>query len=98
MAKQGQHKRDANDPRVSKGPNNPGKSVTITTGTYKKRATTHEQHARREDSDMPAQADKNEWQEDTRAEPTTAGSRRAYDTQSGRSGSESNADAGSRGH
>jgi hypothetical protein len=98
MAKQGQHERDAHDPRISKGPNNPDKSVTITTGSYKKHATTREQHARREDSDKPAQADQNEWREDTRAEPTTRGSTRARATRSGRSGSDSNADAGSRGH
>jgi hypothetical protein len=98
MAKQGQHKRDANDPRISKGPNNPDKSVTITTGSYKKRATAREQIARREASDKPARADTNEWREDTRAEPTSADSTRAYETRSGRSGSDSNADTRSRGH
>lgn len=36
MAKQGQHKHDHNDPRVSRGPNKPKESVTITTGNYKK--------------------------------------------------------------
>jgi hypothetical protein len=97
VAKQGQHKRDAHDPRVSKGPNNPDKSVTITTGTYKKHATAREQIARGEASDKPAQADQNEWRADTREEPTTRGSTRAYETRSGRSGSDSNADTGSRG-
>jgi hypothetical protein len=98
VAKQGQHERDANDPRVSKGHNNPDKSVTITTGSYKKRETTREQHARHEDADRQAQADKNEWREDTRDEPTNAGSTRARETRSGRSGSDSNADTKSRGH
>ena len=45
MPKQGQHHNDANDPAVSKGPNNPSKSVTITTGTPKKRETYEQQAA-----------------------------------------------------
>jgi hypothetical protein len=98
MAKQGQHKRDANDPRISKGPNNPDKSVTITTGSYKKKETTRQQHARHEDADQLPQRDKNEWQPDTRAEPTTEGSTRAYHPRSGRSGSDSNADTSTRGN
>jgi hypothetical protein len=98
MAKQGQHKRDANDPRISKGNTNPEKSMTITTGTYKKKETTKRQAAEHKDTNRPAQAAKNEWDEDTREEPTTAGSTRARRTRSGRSGSDSNADSGSRGH
>ena len=35
MAKQGQHKHDSNDPRISKGSTTPSQSQTITTGTPK---------------------------------------------------------------
>jgi hypothetical protein len=98
MAKQGQHKRDANDPRISKGPNNPSKSVTITTGTYKKKETAREQVAQHQDSNPPAQAARYEWNEDTREQPSNAGSPRAARPRSGRSGSESNASKGTKGH
>ena len=43
MAKQGQHKNDANDNTKSKGHNNPDKSVTITTGPPKKQETYEQQ-------------------------------------------------------
>ncbi len=49
MAKQGQHNNDAHDYDKSKGPNNPSKSVTITTGTYKKKETYAKQAAQRQD-------------------------------------------------
>jgi hypothetical protein len=91
MAKQGQHKNDANDPRKSKGNTNPEKSMTITAGTYKKQETTERQAAEHKDANRPAQAKKNEWKEDTREEPTSAASTRARETRSGRSGSDSNA-------
>ena len=93
MAKQGQHEGDAHDPRVSKGPNNPSKSVTITTGSYKKQETFKQQAAEHKDTDRPAQADKNEWNPDTRKEPSNEGSTRARNPRSGRSGSDSNAGA-----
>ena len=98
MAKQGQHKGDAHDPRVSKGPNNPSKSVEITTGSYKKPETVLKQAAEHKDPNRPAQADKNEWNADTRDKPTNEGSTRARNPRSGRGGSDSNADAGTRGH
>lgn len=95
MAKQGQHHGDSRDSDVSRGPNNPDKSVTITTGTYKKQSTYRKQAAEHEDTDKPAQTAKAEWIEDThKPSPGT----RARRLRSGRSGSDSNADAGTRGH
>ena len=66
MAKQGQHKNDAHDQTKSKGHNNPDKSMTITTGSYKKPETYAEQARRHEDPGKQPQAAKNEWNEDTR--------------------------------
>ena len=100
MAKQGQHNDDAQDSDKSKGPNNPSKSVTVTTGSPKKQETYQKQAAEGKANNKPAQADKNEWNEDTRDKPTIEGSTRARDSDldSGKSGSESNADKGSRGY
>jgi hypothetical protein len=107
MAKQGQHKNDAHDQTKSKGPNNPSKSVTITTGSYNsyKRQETYEQQARtRQDAHVQAQADRNDWNEDTRDKPTIEGGPRARTgdlSRSGRahgSGSDSNASTKTRGH
>ncbi len=101
MAKQGQHPNDAVDsskPRGherSRGRNKPSESQTITTGTYKKKETYQEQAARHEDPHKPAQAARND---DIRDEPTIEGSTRDRDPRSGRSGSDSNANANSRGH
>jgi len=99
MAKQGQHENDGNDPTKSKGPNNPSKSVTVTTGTPKKQETYQKQAAQRRDTDPQPQAAKNEWNEDTRDKPTIENSPRARDSDigSGKNGSESNADKGTRG-
>ncbi|MGH2351497.1 MAG: hypothetical protein ACRDI2_24610 [Chloroflexota bacterium] len=104
MAKQGQHKNDAHDKTKSKGHNNPSKSVTITTGSYKKQATYHKQEVEHTDWQKQPQAAKNEWNEDTRDKPTTEGSPRARSgdmSRSGRahsSGSDSNASSKTRGH
>src|SRR5215211_2123348 len=98
MAKQGQHKNDAFDQTKSKGHNNPSKSQTITTGTYKKPETYARQKREHKDTEPRAQAAGNDWNEDTRHEPSIAGSTRERDPRSGRSGSDSNADAGTRGH
>ena len=98
MAKQGQHEHDADDPRISKGHTNPEESQTITTGSYKKQETYKRQAAEHKDVARPAQAARNEWNPDTRDKPTIAGATRARKTRSGRSGSDSNADAGTRGH
>lgn len=66
MAKQGQHNKDRRDSDVSRGHNNPDKSVIITTGTPKKQETYEAQARAREDPGKQAQAQKNEWTEDTR--------------------------------
>jgi hypothetical protein len=90
MAKQGQHNNDAHDPDKSHGPNNPDKSVTITTGSPKKQETYQQQAREHKATDKPAQAAKREWNEDTREEPSNEGSRRDRNSpNSGRSGSES---------
>jgi len=91
MAKQGQHNNDGFDADKSHGPNKPDKSVTITTGPPKKQETYREQAAAHQATDRPAQAARNDWNEDTRAEPdqTNPGVRDRNDPNSGRSGSES---------
>jgi hypothetical protein len=100
MPKQGQHNDDAHDYDKSKGPNNPSKSVTVTTGTPKKQETYQQQAAQNRDTDPQPQAARNEWNEDTRDKPTNENSPRARDSDigSGKNGSESNADKGSRGY
>src|SRR3954469_19993711 len=99
MAKQGQHHGDAHDYDKSKGPNKPDKSVTIVTGTPKKHETYEQQAAEHKATNRQAQAARNEWDEDTRDKPTIENSPRARDSDitSGRSGSDSNADKGTRG-
>ena len=91
MPKDGQHNNDAHDSDKSKGPNNPDRSVTVTTGTPKKQETYQKQAAEGKANNKQAQAAKNEWNEDTRDEPTTEGSTRARESDigSGRSGSDS---------
>jgi hypothetical protein len=98
MAKEGQHKNDAHDQTKSKGHNNHSKSVTITTGSYKKQETYRKQAAEHTDTARQAQSDKNEWNEDTCDKPTSARSTRAPHPHSGRSGSDSDASSGTRGH
>ncbi len=95
MAKQGQHNKDANDEDVSKGHNNPDKSVTITTGSTKKPETYAKQAAEHKATNKQAQEDKNEWVEDTRVHPTSED--KVFEPKE-RSGSDSNASSGSRGH
>ena len=98
MAKQGQHNRDRRDSDVSRGHNNPDKSVTITTGTPKKKETYEEQARAHDDPGEQAQAQKNEWTEDTRdprrqnRQAAGASTRaRESDLDGGRTGSDSNA-------
>jgi hypothetical protein len=67
MAKQGQHKDDRSDPRKSRGPNKPSRSVTITTGSYKKPVTYAHQAAEGQATNRQALAAKNRWREDTRS-------------------------------
>jgi hypothetical protein len=100
MPKDGQHNDDAHDYDKSKGPNNPDKSVTVTTGTPKKQETYARQAANRDDPGKQAQADRNEWNEDTRDKPTIEDSPRARESDigSGRSGSDSNESKGTQGH
>ncbi len=94
MAKQGQHKRDGNDPRVSRGHNKPAKSTPITTGTPKKHKTYMEQAREHEDPGRKAQYTPNVWHESTPKELT----KRDRESTHRRTGSDSNADSGTRGH
>jgi hypothetical protein len=77
VPKRGQHEHDAHDPRVSPGPNKPSKSVTITTGTPKKRETYERQARAHDDPGKPAQAAKREWRPDARGRNRGPGSPRA---------------------
>jgi len=103
MAKQGQHTNDSHDYDKSKGNNNPSKSVTVTTGSYKKQETYGAQANRGEDPGKQAQAKKNEWNEDTRDKPSIEGSPRArrgdisMSRRANGSGSDSNASKQTRG-
>jgi hypothetical protein len=106
MSKKGQHKNDHHDPRVSSGHNDPDKSVTITTGSYKKPETMEKQRFEGKDPHKQGQLDKNEWNEDHRKMPNHEGATRAREIRGGRegdqlhsvrSGSDSNADRGSKG-
>jgi len=108
MPKRGQHDHDAINPSQPKGhdqslgPNHPDRTQRITTGTYKKPETyKKEAYAHSSNtSDRRTQSSFDPWDEDTRDVPTTEGSPRARrsDITGGRSGSDSNADAGTRGH
>jgi hypothetical protein len=97
MPKKGQHRNDAFDPLRSAGRNNPEKGVTITAGTPKKRETYAEQAREGRNPDPQAQAAKPRRDERTTG-PSESGRTRASNPRSGRSGSDSNADAGSRGN
>ena len=100
MPKRDQHQNDAHDRDQSKGNNNPSKSMTITTGNVKKKETYAEQAREHKDPGKQAQAQKNEWNEETR-DPRRIGKEipraRQGDLDSGRSGSDSNAGRKSRG-
>ena len=98
MAKQGQHENSANDKTKSKGNNFPSRSQDISTGTYKRPETYARQAREHKDPGARPTLAKNERDEDTREAPTNAGSTRDRDPRSGRSGSDSNASAGTRGH
>ncbi|HEU5347967.1 MAG TPA: hypothetical protein VFU63_05080 [Ktedonobacterales bacterium] len=101
MAKQGQHKHDIHDHRLmpATGHTNPRKTTPNTTGTYKRRkrhaepAGEQQQPAKR----TPRRAVK--WHPDTRQFVThEADSEARADDRPTRSGSDSNADAGTRGY
>jgi hypothetical protein len=108
MAKAGQHHNsglNASKPRgheTSRGRNHPDRSQEITTGTYKK-PETYQKQARAHSSGtadaQPGTTNTNPWNDDIRDEPTNSGSTRAREESlHGRSGSDSNADPGTRGH
>jgi hypothetical protein len=108
MAKAGQHHNagmSSAKPRgheKSRGRNHPDRSQEITTGSYKK-PETYRKQALAHDSGTSdtgrGSTNREAWNEDIREEPTNFGSTRARNSSlHGRSGSESNADAGSRGH
>jgi len=104
MAKQGQHNKDRRDSDVSRGHNNPDKSMTITTGSPKKKETYAQQAREHKDPAAEAQAQKNEWIDDTRdprrvERQRGGGSTRARegDLEGGRTGSDSNAGRRTRG-
>lgn len=92
MPKQGQHNDDSHDYDKSKGPNNPDKSVTITTGSPKNQETYRQQAAEGRDTARQAQSDRNDWNPDTRDKPSIEDSPRARDSDitRGESGSRSN--------
>jgi hypothetical protein len=104
MSKAGQHHNDAIDsskPRGherSSGHNNPSQSQEITTGSYKKHETYEKQAREHKNTEPVGQHQDNTWNEDLRDEVTIRGSTRARNPSSGRSGSDSNADSGTRGH
>jgi len=105
MAKAGQHHNNARDQSKpggserSKGPNNPSKSEPITAGTYKKKKETYAQQAREhKDPAKQAQHSVPTWNEDIRDEGSIEGSTRARNPRTDRSGSDSDASSGSRGH
>lgn len=99
MAKKGMHKHDVRDSRISRGHNNPEKSTDITTGPPKKRSTYRKQAVAHEDTAKQAQDQKNPWVEDTRLnahhKPRVSKKDLVGDQ---RTGSDSNADSGTRGY
>jgi hypothetical protein len=99
MPKRGQHNNDSDDKDKSKGHNNPDKSVDVNMGTPKKQETYKQQAARHQATDRLGAPARNDWDEDTRLEPSVEGSTRARrgDLDSGRSGSDSNASKGTEG-
>ena len=105
MVKKGQHHEnsvDAQKPRGherSRGPNDPSKSVDITTGSYKKPETYERQAREHEDPHATPQHQNNEWQNDVRPVPTNEGATRyGHHAEAHRSGSDSNASRRTRGH
>ncbi len=94
MAKQGMHENDHNDQNKSRGHNNPSKSVTITTGSVKKKETYAARARAHKNPEPVAQHDKNEWHADTHEAP----SHKDQIGDSSRTGSDSNEDTGTRGH
>jgi hypothetical protein len=108
MAKAGQHHNEglsSSKPRgheKSTGRNHPDRSQEITTGSYKKKETYRKQaleHSSNTSDVGRGSTNREPWNADIRDKPTTSGSTRAREESiHGRSGSESNADSGTRGH
>lgn len=99
MAKKGMHKHDVRDSRISRGHNDPEKSTDITTGPPKKRATYRKQAFAHEDTAKQAQDQQNPWVEDTRLRPNHKPRVSKKDLVGDqRTGSDSNADSGTRGY
>jgi hypothetical protein len=94
MAKQGQHKHDGNDPRVSRGHNNPEKSTPITTGTPKKQETYEAQAREHLNTNPQPQDQRNEWHLHTPKNLSAADRESTHK----RSGSDSDASTSSRGY
>lgn len=91
MSKHGQHNNDGQDSDVSRGHNNPSKSVNITAGAPKKQETYAEQARDHQDPGKQAQNQKNEWQADTHDSHDQNLRARDADLSGGRNGSQSNA-------
>ena len=101
MAKQGQHRHDKRDHRLmpQAGRNNPRKSTPITTGPTKKRNRYAKQVIAHEDTAKQAQDAHAYWEPDTTNFMThEADSQVRMLDRKRRSGSDSNADSGTRGH
>jgi hypothetical protein len=108
MAKAGQHHNSgasSSKPRgheKSRGRNHPDRSQEITTGSYKKPETYRKQalaHSSNTGDTGREATNAEPWNADIRDEPTNSGSTRAREESiHGRSGSDSNADAGTKGH
>lgn len=98
MAKQGQHKHDADDKRISKGHNNPAKSQPMNVGAPKKKETYRKQAIAHDDPGKHAPAQKEHlWNADTRDYPTKEEAHEARKA-GRRSGSESNESSSTRGY
>ena len=98
MAKQGEHKHDANDKRISKGHNNPSKSQPMTIGAPKKHETYRKQAAMHDDPGKRPPLKKDHlWNGDTRDYPTKAEAHEARKMPR-RTGSDSNQNPGTRGY
>jgi hypothetical protein len=107
VAKAGQHHNDAvsgSKPRgheKSRGNNHPDRSQPITTQSAKKSETIREEAAAHKNPHPKStQSQSNDWNDDIREAPSIEGSTRARESSisSGRSGSDSNASRGNRGH
>jgi hypothetical protein len=103
MSKKGQHQSKPlahSKPRgheQSEGANDPSKSVEITTGSYKKHETYDAQARRHEDPSKAGQHQKNEWKDDLQRPDDMKRRARDSDITHGRSGSDSNASAATKG-